>query len=135
MSHRKLIWRQFKTAGILDSQDARVQEFVQYLQTNPAKCWAEIIPEFREKFYDCFDTIVPRLAEINDPLIQTVLVNNVDASKPKEAALLEKMAGEVDSDKNPVALKRIAGLKIPSVSRALKRRTLPEGIMKYVTGG
>lgn len=132
MSHRKLIWKEFKRAGIIDSQDARIQEFVEYLRNKPESCWIDIIPEFREKFYDCFDTIVPALAGIDDPLIQMVLLENADATKPKERAVLEKMAKEVDPEKNPVTVKRIAGLNIGSVTKELKKRTLPDTLKKYV---
>ncbi|MCJ7604173.1 MAG: hypothetical protein MUO63_22070 [Desulfobulbaceae bacterium] len=134
MSHKKMIWKEFKRTGILDSPDEKVQGFLQYLKVCPANCWEQIIPEFKEKYYDCFDTIVPVLAQMNDPLIQLVLARHADASKPKERDLLVKMAKEVDAEKNPVLLKRIAGLKISSVTNELKKRTLPDNLKKYTAG-
>lgn len=132
MSHKKMIWKEFQRTGILDSPDEKVQGFVQYLRECKDGCWAQIIPEFKEKYYDCFDTIVPVLAGMNDPLIQLILARHADADKPKEKALLVKMAKEVDAEKNPVLLKRIAGLKISGVDNELKKRTLPEKLRKYV---
>jgi hypothetical protein len=134
MSHKKMIWKEFKRAGVMDSQDEKVQGFLQYLKGCPENCWEQIIPEFKEKYYDCFDTIVPVLAQMNDSLIQLVLARHADASKPKERDLLVKMAKEVDAEKNPVLLKRIAGLKISSVTNELKKRTLPDNLKKYTEG-
>ena len=132
MNYKKIIWKKFQQAGVLDSQDSKVQEFVQFLRTSPAKCWEDVIPEFREKFYDCFDTVVPRLAEIDDPVIQLTLAKNVDKRRPKEKALLEKMAEDVDADRNPVLIKKIAGFKIAKVNTVLKSRFLPAELKKYI---
>jgi len=134
MSHKKMIWKEFQRAGILDSQDEKVQGFVQYLRNCRESCWEQIIPEFKEKYYDCFDTVVPVLAGMNDSLIQLVLARHADASKPKERDLLVKMAKEVDAEKNPLLLKRIAALKITSVTNELKKRTLPDNLKKYTEG-
>lgn len=134
MSHKLMIWKEFKRAGILDSTDAKLQAFLQYMKGCRQGCWEQIIPEFKEKYYDCFDTIVPVLAGMNDPLIQLILARHADAAKPKEKALLVKLAKEVDVEKNPVLLKRIAGLKIGGVDSELKKRTLPENLRKYVEG-
>ncbi|MFH1217114.1 MAG: hypothetical protein V1706_11500 [Pseudomonadota bacterium] len=134
MSHKQLIWKEFKRAGVLDSTDKKVQEFLQYMKGCRQGCWEQIIPEFKAKYYDCFDTIVPVLAGMDDALIQMILAKHADAGKPKEKAMLEKMAKEVDVEKNPVLLKRIAGLKISSVDNELKKRTLPDNLRKYVEG-
>ena len=134
MSHKKMIWKEFQRTGILDSKDEKVQGFLQYLRDCPANCWEQIIPEFKEKYYDCFDTIVPVLARMNDPLIQLVLAQHADASKPKERELLVTMAKEVDVEKNPVLLKRIAALKITTVTNELRKRTLPDKLKKYMEG-
>lgn len=135
MSHKKMIWKEFKRAGILDSQDEKVRDFVQYLKGCGARCWEEIIPEFKTKYYDCFDAIVPTLAEMDDPLIQMVLVDHADMSKPKEKALVEQMAQKVNPERNPVLIKRMANFKVANVTTILKNRTLPEGLRKYVLEG
>jgi len=135
MSHKKMIWKEFQRTGILDSPDEKVQGFLQYLRSCRQSCWEQIIPEFKEKYYDCFDTIVPVLARMNDPLIQLVLARHADASKPKERELLVTMAREADADKNPVLLKRIAALKITTVTNELKKRALPDNLRKYTEGG
>ncbi|MEW6519549.1 MAG: hypothetical protein AB1461_09065 [Thermodesulfobacteriota bacterium] len=134
MSHKKMIWKEFQRTGILDSKDEKVQGFLQYLRSCRQSCWEQIIPEFKTKYYDCFDTIVPVLAQMNDPLIQLVLARHADASKPKERDLLIKMAREADAEKNPVLLKRIAALKITNVTNELKKRTLPDNLRKYTEG-
>jgi hypothetical protein len=134
MSHKKMIWKEFQRTGILNSPDEKVQSFVQYLRNCRENCWEQIIPEFKEKYYDCFDTIVPVLARMNDPLIQLVLARHADASKPKERELLVTMAKEVDAEKNPVLLKRISALKITAVTNELKKRALPDKLKKYTEG-
>jgi hypothetical protein len=134
MSHKKMIWKEFKRTGVLDSQDEKVQGFLQYLKSCPENCWEQVIPEFKEKYYDCFDAVVPVLAGMHDPLIEIVLTRHADASKPKEQELLMKMAKEVDAEKNPVVLKKIAGLKISRINMELRKRNLPDTLRNYIEG-
>ena len=38
MLNRRAVWKRLKEEGILDSKDAKVIEFVNYMRDNPKKC-------------------------------------------------------------------------------------------------
>lgn len=101
---------------------------------NPAKCWDDIVPEFRERFYDCFDAVAPKLAELDDPLIRMNLVRFAELDQPKERELLGKMAENIDAESDPVTVKRLAQKHVTEVDRVLRRRTLPEALRAHVSG-
>jgi len=132
MHQHKLVWRKLKEAGILDSEDPRLQALVQYLHENRRQCWPDLISAFRENFYDCFDAIVPKLMEIKDPLIQLTLVKHADPEKPKEKAILEKLAAELRPDRDQLTVKRLAKKNIAKVNKTLRKRSIPEHLRALI---
>ncbi|MCZ6673540.1 MAG: hypothetical protein O7C75_11460 [Verrucomicrobia bacterium] len=132
MLQRKRVWKILKKAGVLDSDDSRIKEFVQFFHENPEKCWEEIVPQFRKKFYDCFDAVVPPLLEVDDTLIRTLFINYADLKKPKERALLGKIAEQIDPSQDPVSIKRLAKLNSTAINKVLSRRSLPDELQKYL---
>ncbi|SCY82433.1 hypothetical protein [Desulfoluna spongiiphila] len=133
MPHKKMIWKAFERAGVLESEDEKIKEFLAFLKNTPASCWIEVIPEFREHHEACFDTIVPILAEMDDPLIQSVLVKHADMAHPRERALVRKMADTVDPDRHPALIKQMSRLNDTSVTRRLQQRRLPKKFAPLIT--
>ncbi|VFQ46336.1 hypothetical protein [Desulfoluna butyratoxydans] len=133
MPQKKLIWKAFERAGILDSRDEKILKFLDFLKHTPASCWIEVIPEFRKDHEACFDAIVPVLVEIDDPLIQSVLVKHADMSQPRERALVRKMADTVDPERHPTLIKQLARFNDPETSRRLQRRNLPAPLASLIS--
>ena len=132
MHQKGLFWRAITKAGLGDSQDPHIQEFLQFVRHRPWVCWDEIVPEFREKYYDCFDALVPMLAEVDDPLLRRNLLKYADPEAPKERQILVKMAEGTDPEKDEVSIKKLADLNLGDVNRVLRRRTLPERLQRHV---
>ncbi len=132
MDQRRLIWKKLKIEGILDSDNPRLQAFVTFLRDNPKLCWKDLVPVFRKDFYDCFDLLAPVLMKIKDPVIQASMVTLADPNKPKERKLLEKIAQEVDPERDQVTFKLLALTKDKKVKDALKGKILPEHLKTHL---
>ena len=122
MNQRRLVWKAFKDAGLLDSEDPRVQEVVEHVRSNPDRCWTDFVSDFREDYYDTFDTVIGALEDSNDPMIRNSLIKFADAKQPKEQQLLTKIANEADFEQDEVAAKRLGQHKVSQIDAVLKRR-------------
>ncbi len=120
MNQRRLVWRALKEAGVVDSDDPKVQDFLQHMRNNPARCWADLVSDFRAKHYDIFDKVVPALQSFQDPAIRNALIKFCSSSKAKEKQLLTKIASDTDLDQDPLAGKRLRGIKIKPVQDVIK---------------
>lgn len=132
MSKKALILQSLKEAGVLDSDDEKIKAFIVDLRERRGDSWRTVFSDFREKFYECFDDVVPAISEIDDPLIRLALIHFLDASQPKERKLLEKFAAEIVPEQEPIAIKHLARKNVPQVNTLLARRSLPETLSKYL---
>ena len=133
MLNRKNVWRKFKEEGILDSSDEKVQELVEYVRTHPLECWADLIPVYREQFYSTFDTIVPILVNMKDPVVNSALIRNLDPSKKNELDTLTAIADTSDPREDPVSFKRMARLDNAKLNQKLVTRPLTAKVSAMLT--
>ena len=133
MLNRRSVWKMLKQEGVLDSKDAKVQKLVQYVRDNPQKCWADLIPVYREKFYDTYDTILPVLVKMKDPTVNSVLIKNLDPKKKNELGTLTAIADTSDPGNDPVAFKRLAKIGNTTLTKKLQTRQLPDSVKVILT--
>ena len=132
MHQKKKVWRALKERGVLDSKDPHLQEFVQFLRDHPTQCWKDVVPAFRDRFYDCYEEVASALSEIDDPLVRLALIRYADPDQPKEQKMLRKLADETSPERDPVTIKQLAELNVAEVNKSLRRRTLPEELRGYI---
>jgi len=128
MINRRSVWKKLKQEGILDSNDPKVIEWVTYMRDNPKKCWTELIPVYRSDFYDTFDTIVPVLVGMKDPVVNAALLRNLDTGKSNELDTLSAIADTSDPGKDPLTFKRLAKLGNNKINKRLNSKALPTSI-------
>lgn len=128
MINRRSVWKKLKQEGVLDSTDPKVKEFVKYMRDNPKKCWADLVPVFRQDYYSTFDTFAPLLVSMKDPVVNTQLLKNLDPNDSKELDILSSIADTSDPNQDPLTFKRLAKLNSTKINKRLVTKTLPEGI-------
>lgn len=133
MLNRRTVWKTLKQEGILDSKDAKVKDLVNYVRDNPQKCWADLIPVYREQYYDTYDTVVPVLVKMKDPVVNSVLMRNLDPAKNNELKTLSDIADTSDPEKDPLTFKRMAKLQNTTLNKKLTTKTLPDNIKAMLT--
>jgi hypothetical protein len=121
-TQRRVVWKVLKDAGLMESEDPRVQELLRHIRDNPDRCWEDFIADFREQYYDLFDKVVPALQESDNATIRNILIEFANPEQPKEQQLLEKIATDVDLERDELAASRLSNFKIKRIDDTLKRR-------------
>lgn len=132
MNQRELIlaaWQEHKAKSAPSKHVKLADEFFEYVADHPEFCWIQLSEEFRSKYYDAFDEIIPMLMETDDPFIIHNLVRFADLDQPKEVDAAEEIATNVDPGRHEVTMARLAGTKNDKIRGAVKNRTkLPDSV-------
>lgn len=131
MSQRQLVWRALAEAGVLESHDPKVQEFVRLLRERRDLCWGDVATEFRSKYYDVFEKLIPALEKSDDPFIRNMLIKHADPERPRERQLLKTLATNTDFERDVLAAQQLAQINVKEVETVLKKR-LPGGVAALV---
>ena len=121
MSQRRLVLHALRDAGLLESGDPRVQEFVRLVREHRELCWRDLVSEFREKYDDIADRLLPALERSGDPLIRNMLIQYADPERPKERQMLAKIARDTDLDEDRLAAAHLRDVRVPEVQEVLRR--------------
>ena len=84
--------------------------------------WEHGLQEFRERYYDAFDHVVPPLLQSDDKLLRLMLIRHADLSKRRELNLLKRFAETADPIRDEPELLAIASLGHKSLDRAIRAR-------------
>ena len=87
---------------------------------------------YRKDYYNTFDTFVPVLVRMEDPVVNAQLLKNLDPGKGNELNTLSSIADASDPDKDPLTFKRLAKLGNNKINKRLGTRTLPTGIKALI---
>jgi len=125
-------WKRRKATRAPSPHVRLADEFFQMMESHPDICWEELTEEFRQKYYEAFDEIVPVLMATDDPLILHNLVRFADLSNPKEAEAAKKLIRSVDPDKHEVTMLTLAADQEmrPTIS---KRSQLPDSVKAAIS--
>lgn len=130
MNQREVIlaaWQKRKATRAPSPHMQLAEEFFNFMESHPDICWVELSDEFRKKYYEAFDEIVPVLLATDDPLIVHNLVRFADLSNPKEADAAKKLIRNADPDKHEVTMVTLAAEEAmrPAIE---KKSELPDSV-------
>jgi len=132
MNQRELIlaaWQKHKATRAPSKKMQMAEEFFGYVEDHPEFCWIQLSEEFRSKYYDAFDEIIPVLMETDDPFIVHNLVRFADLDQAKEVDAAKELATNVDPGRHEVTMARLAGTKNETIRGAVKKRAkLPDSV-------
>jgi hypothetical protein len=119
MYQKDLVRDAWKTAGLYDENDAKLQQFLQLLD-DPAQCWSELIVTCRRNFADYKAKLVQPIMSSSDTLVHLMVIRAADGAD--ELALLEQYISGSDPTRDEVELKTIAVKNVPRLNRALAKK-------------
>ena len=132
MNQRELIlraWQKHKKTRAPSKHMRMADDFFEYVEDHPEFCWIQLSEEFRDKYYEAFDEIIPVLMDTDDPFIIHNLVRFADLAQPKEADAAKELARNVDPTRHEVTMVRLAGNKDETIRSAVKKRgKLPDAV-------
>lgn len=132
MNQREVIlaaWQKHKATRAPSKHMKMAEEFFEYVEDHPEFCWTELSEEFRSKYYEAFDEIVPVLMDTDDPFIIHNLVRFADLDQPKESDAAKQIARNVDPKRHEVTMVKLAENKDESLRSTIKKRAkLPDAV-------
>lgn len=125
--------REWREAGLYESQQPEVKAFLAFFEQHPELCWDEMIAAFREKHYRAFAQVVPPLLDIDDKLLRLALIGRADLQRRQELALVKTFIQQADPVNDERELLMIARMKHKGVAQELgKRGDLTPRVRRYV---
>jgi hypothetical protein len=123
MYQRIFILKKWEEVGLKGSPKKKVREFIKFVEENPQLGWESCAKEFREKYNDVFNDLIPPLMEIGDDLINLNLIRFFTPKRSRrDLELLKDFVKNADPRKLQPSFEAIAKLKIPSLAAELKKK-------------
>ena len=133
MHIRELVKQKWQESGLYESQNEKVQAFLKYFDEHSELCWSEVLREFRERYYEGFNDLVPPLLDIDDKLLRLMIVRKADLNQGQEVELLSELVRKADPLKNEPELSAIARRRHTRLTAELqKRQDLTEELRRVV---
>jgi hypothetical protein len=121
MYQKDLVKSAWKSAGIYDENDSKLQQFLKMLD-DPTQCWAELTDACRRSFAAYKAKLVQPIWNSNDKLVRLTVIRTAAPALEDEMALLEGYIAASDPVRDHVELKAIALKNVPRLSAALMRK-------------
>ena len=132
MHQKDLIRKIWKTAGLYDEPDAKLQQFL-HLLDEPARCWPELIDTCRRSYAAYKAKVTQPLLDSGDTLVRLVLIRAANPAEDDEVALLQHFIETGDPARTEIELRAIALKDVSALSNALlKKPDLPRSVKAIV---
>ena len=131
-------WRRalqlWEEAGLKQSQNKHVRDFIKFVENNPRQDWSIYIEHCRKKHPSAIKELLPPLLACDDRLIVTNVLRLSDFKKTSERDLAKKFAKEADPGKHAYALTLLAKTGTPSIKEELvgRQAALPAHIKQLL---
>jgi hypothetical protein len=120
-------WAKYSASAYRSSQFVKAQGFFQLIEDRTDMCWEDLVSEFRNHYYDAYDTIVPVLLSTNDPLIVHNVARFADLNSAKEADTVKNIVANADPVRQQATLQAFAA--VPALQPVLmKKAQLPDTV-------
>jgi len=121
MYQKDLIRSVWKSAGLYDENDSKLQQFLKLLE-DPNQCWKEMTDTCRRSFASYKAKLVQPILDSGDKLTHLVLIRSVSEANDDEMALIEGYVAKSDPKRDHVELRAVALRNIPRLTAALKQK-------------
>jgi hypothetical protein len=121
MYQKDLVRGAWKSAGLYDINDAKLQQFLKLLD-DPTQCWTELADQCRRSYAAYKEKVVQPILASSDKLVHLMLIRASIESNDDEMALLEQYIASADPVRDEVELKAIALKSVPRLSAALRTK-------------
>jgi hypothetical protein len=121
MYQKDLIRSAWKSAGLYDENDSKLQQFLKMLD-DPTQCWNELTDACRRSYAAYKAKLVQPIMGTSDKLVHLNVIRTTIESNDDEMGLLEQYIASSDPVRDQVELKAIALKNVPRLNEALNKK-------------
>ena len=121
MHQKDVIRAAWRSAGLYEENDAKLQQFLKFLD-DPTQCWNEMIDSCRRSYAAYKTKLAGPILNSGDQLVRLAVIRAASDGADDEIALLEQYVASSDVTRNAVELKLIALKSIPQLDAALMQK-------------
>jgi len=121
MYQKDLIRSAWKSAGLYDEKDSKLQQFLGMLD-DPTQCWNELSDACRRSYAAYKTKLVQPILGTGDKLVHLMLIRTSTESNDDEMSMIEQYVASSDPVRDQIELKAVALKNIPRLNAALTKR-------------
>jgi hypothetical protein len=121
MYQKDFIRSAWKSAGLYDENDAKLQQFLKMLD-DPTQCWSELTDACRSRFAAYKAKVAQPILASSDKLVHLMIIRSTRETMGDEVDLLEQYIASSDPVRDEVELKAIAFKNISRLNDALTKK-------------
>jgi hypothetical protein len=121
MYQKDLIRSVWKSAGLYDEKDSKLQQFLKLLD-DPNQCWKEMTDTCRRSFASYKAKLVQPILDSADKLSHLILIRSASESNDDEMALIKGYIASSDPKRDQTELRAVALRNIPHLTSALMQK-------------
>lgn len=127
MHQRDAVRAAWAEAGLYESKDPKLREFLKRFDEAPADCWPQVAETVRALFPEHIEKLVLPLWKTGDKLLRVNILKFADLESKGERALIAKLVPGLDpvEDRHELAAAIHQGSR-EVLETVLKRKNLPE---------
>jgi hypothetical protein len=118
MHQKNLVKQAWQAAGLYQSKDAKLQQFLKLID-GPLACWPELVDECRRNYAKYKTRLAQPIINTGDTLLRLNLVRVIDAQYDDEVQLLRTLIQQSDPQKDEPELKAVALKNVPALTKAI----------------
>ena len=130
MHQKDLVKQLWQAAGLYQSRDAKLQEFLRRID-DPRECWPELVDACRRNYPEYIKQLVDPLVNAGDKLLRLNLIHAADVQKETEVELLRSYVKRSDPQADEIELRAVAIKGIDALNAEIKRKkNLPPALQE-----
>jgi hypothetical protein len=122
MYQKALIQLAWARAGLNNTDDPKLAEFIKQVNQAQGDCWAQLAQKVRERYPEYKERLVMPIWQTGDPLLRLNLVRVLDINIDDERGILINLISGSDPRHDAPALRAASAVNHPDVLEAVARR-------------
>lgn len=119
MHQRDLVKRAWADAGLYETKDAKLRQFLEHVDAAGTDCWPELIAECRARYPEYKAALVAPLWKAGDKLVRLNVIRAVDVGQEDEVAIVHDFVKRSHPEQDEHELRAVVHLRHAPLTAAV----------------